>query len=79
MAGRPRPGRGTLAVPPARLADLQAWNADNSCSPPFTAPIHGDLYAGYVIVDELGQVRGMIDWAEARVGAFDQTAVIGIS
>ena len=66
-------------MPPARLADLQAWIADNSYWPPFTAPIHGDLYAGHVMVDELGQVSGMIDWAEARVGEFDQAAVIGIS
>lgn len=30
--------------------------------------IHGDLYAGHVMVDAAGRATGIIDWTEARVG-----------
>ena len=45
----------------------QSWLDDDASWPDFTTPIHGDLYAGHVLVDAAGRVSGMIDWSEARV------------
>ena len=45
----------------------RSWLDDDPSWPDFTVPIHGDLYAGHVVVDATDRVTGMIDWSEARV------------
>jgi macrolide phosphotransferase len=60
--------RNSYEILPDQWADWQTWIADDSYWPKHTAPIHGDLYAGHVMVDEDGRATGMIDWTEARVG-----------
>jgi macrolide phosphotransferase len=45
----------------------QTWLDDDASWPPFTALVHGDLYAGHVLVDETGRATGVIDWTEAEV------------
>ncbi|MGY6708621.1 MAG: macrolide 2'-phosphotransferase [Rhizobiaceae bacterium] len=54
-------------VAPALLSDLRDWVADDGFWPPFSTLIHGDLYAGHVMVDPEGRATGIIDWTEARV------------
>jgi GTPase len=54
-------------VNPGRMRRWRTWLDDDACWPDFCVPIHGDLYAGHVLVDGSGQVTGMIDWTEARV------------
>ncbi|MFN3744626.1 MAG: macrolide 2'-phosphotransferase [Hyphomicrobiaceae bacterium] len=60
--------RGRYQVQPALWAAWESWIADDSYWPDHTVPIHGDLYAGHVMVDEAGRATGIIDWTEARVG-----------
>lgn len=69
---------GVFEIPAARWDDWQAWLADDSYWPLETAVVHGDLYAGHVMVEADGRVTGMIDWTEARLGdpAIDLTGHI---
>lgn len=60
--------KGSFAVMPEQWDNWQAWIADDSYWPDFSVPIHGDLYAGHVMVDEAGRAIGIIDWTEGRVG-----------
>lgn len=46
----------------------QTWLDDDEAWPPFAALIHGDLYAGHVLVDEAARATGVLDWTEAEVG-----------
>src|SRR5262249_33789257 len=45
----------------------RAWLDDDTSWPPFTVLVHGDLYAGHVLVDESSRATGMLDWTEAEV------------
>jgi len=45
----------------------QIWLADDAIWPKETGLIHGDLHPGHILVDELGNVVGLIDWTEAKV------------
>jgi macrolide phosphotransferase len=49
------------------LTELQGWVEDDSYWPDVCTLIHGDLYAGHVMVDPDGRATGIIDWTEARV------------
>ncbi len=60
--------RGEFEIPAAKWEGWQAWLADDSYWPLETTVVHGDLYAGHVMVDRDGRVRGLIDWTEARLG-----------
>lgn len=44
------------------------WLDNDSLWPGFTRFVHGDLYAGHVLVSEEGIVSGVIDWSTAHVG-----------
>jgi macrolide phosphotransferase len=44
------------------------WLDNESLWPAFTRFIHGDLYAGHVLVTKDGVVSGIIDWTTAHVG-----------
>lgn len=59
---------GEFEVPVAKRDDWRAWLTDDSYWPLETTVVHGDLYAGHVMVDSDGRVTGMIDWTEARLG-----------
>lgn len=52
-------------------ADLEArwrnWAANDSLWPTFSTFIHGDLYAGHILAERDGNIRGVIDWSEAKV------------
>jgi macrolide phosphotransferase len=43
------------------------WLDNDALWPTFTKFIHGDLYAGHVITDPLGNVSGIIDWSTAQI------------
>lgn len=60
--------RAHFEVKEEQWASWQAWLADDACWPTFTVPIHGDLYAGHVMVDADGRATGVIDWTEIRIG-----------
>lgn len=45
----------------------RSWAEDDSCWPDFTVPIHGDLYAGHVLVNGKEEATGIIDWTEAEI------------
>ena len=47
---------------------VRAWIDDDSTWPSCCKFIHGDLYAGHVLVNKDQQVTGMIDWSEAGIG-----------
>lgn len=59
--------RREVGIGEALLSRWRAWLEDASW-PPFTALIHGDLYAGHVLVDGTSRATGMLDWTEAEVG-----------
>jgi macrolide phosphotransferase len=44
------------------------WLDNDPLWPDFTQFIHGDLYAGHVLVSKEGIVSGIIDWTTAHVG-----------
>lgn len=46
---------------------LENWLANDNIWPNFTSFIHGDLFAGHVLVQTDGTVRGVIDWSEGQV------------
>src|SRR5690606_6319005 len=43
--------RETFKIPPAKWDDWQAWLAEDSYWPPASVVVHGDLYAGHVMVE----------------------------
>lgn len=45
----------------------QQWVDTDSLWPDFSTFVHGDLYAGHVLSDGEGHVRGVIDWSEAHI------------
>lgn len=49
------------------LRRWQAWLDDDASWPPFTMLVHGDLYAGHVLVDDAARATGVLDWTEAEV------------
>jgi macrolide phosphotransferase len=57
----------TYPVNPQLWTRWQRWLDNNSLWPEHTALTHGDLHPGHILVDEQGQVTGLIDWTEARV------------
>ncbi|MBS7700332.1 MULTISPECIES: macrolide 2'-phosphotransferase [unclassified Chelatococcus] len=60
--------RTEFEVPKDKRVSWQDWLNDDSYWPPRATVIHGDLYAGHVMVEPDGRVTGIIDWTEARLG-----------
>lgn len=50
------------------LKRWRMWLDNDALWPPFSALIHGDMYAGHVLVDEASRATGFLDWTEAEVG-----------
>lgn len=46
----------------------RAWLDDDASWPGHSVVVHGDLYAGHILVNEKDEVTGMIDWTEAEIG-----------
>lgn len=44
------------------------WLDNDTLWPNYTHFIHGDLYAGHVLVSSVGSVSGIIDWSTAHIG-----------
>ncbi|WP_432404089.1 macrolide 2'-phosphotransferase [Wukongibacter sp. M2B1] len=45
----------------------QTWIKDDDMWPQKTGLIHGDVHAGHILIDKIGNVTGLIDWTEAKV------------
>jgi len=43
------------------------WLENDQLWPDFSTFIHGDLYAGHILVSEAGEISGIIDWSEGQV------------
>jgi macrolide phosphotransferase len=56
-----------LGIGPDLERRLETWLANESIWPNFTTFIHGDLFAGHVLVQTDGTVGGVIDWSEGQV------------
>lgn len=48
-------------------AQLKIWLANDVLWPKFSTCTHGDLYAGHVLVNDVAEAIGIIDWTETRV------------
>lgn len=57
-----------IGVGPDLARRWRAWLDDDAAWPPFAAPVHGDLHAAHVLVDEASRATGLLDWTEAEVG-----------
>lgn len=45
----------------------QTWLNDDELWPMETGFVHGDIHAGHILIDGVGNVTGLIDWTEAKV------------
>lgn len=45
----------------------RTWLDDEASWPDHSVVVHGDLYAGHILVNEKSDVTGMIDWTEAEI------------
>jgi Ser/Thr protein kinase RdoA (MazF antagonist) len=70
-ATRPPRTGARVAARDLRDADLDAWIADFHSRHPDRQPLHGDFYAGNVLVRE-GRIVGLVDWDEALLGPPEQ-------
>lgn len=55
------------ACPASDLAQWRKW-ADDTQWPDTPAPIHGDMHAGNLLVNNLGIITGVLDWIRAGWG-----------
>jgi macrolide phosphotransferase len=47
---------------------FKKWLDNDPLWPTFTSFVHGDLYAGHILVTNSGTVTGVIDWSTAHIG-----------
>jgi macrolide phosphotransferase len=59
--------RRELGIGPDLEKRLESWLANETIWPDFTTFIHGDLFAGHLLVQPNGTVGGVIDWSEGHV------------
>lgn len=57
-----------LGIHPPLENRWRRWVGDDGYWPGFSTFIHGDLFAGHVLVDGCGEITGIIDWSEGQVG-----------
>lgn len=48
-------------------ARWQRWLDDDSSWPTHVALVHGDLHPGHMLLDDRGELVGVLDWTEARI------------
>ncbi|RRO18268.1 macrolide 2'-phosphotransferase [Saccharopolyspora rhizosphaerae] len=74
-----RLARGMFVVPAEKVARWRSWiDDDHSWSGPADLRlVHADLHPGHTLVDESGQLTGILDWTDAAVDdpALDFVAV----
>lgn len=46
---------------------LRSWISKTDLWPDFSTVVHGDLYAGHILVDSDGHITGVIDWSEVEI------------
>ena len=55
-----------------RIADPAPWlrlfQGELPAPPPWTVPVHGDLYVRHLLVDGARRVTGVIDWGDVHAG-----------
>lgn len=66
-AARPPRSAPRVAAPELKDAALDAWLADFDSRHPVRQRLHGDFYAGNVLVRD-GHIVGLLDWDEAFLG-----------
>lgn len=68
--------KGSFEIEPRLERRWRAWLDDDRSWPDHSVVVHGDLYAGHILVNEDNVVTGMIDWTEAEISdpAIDFTA-----
>jgi macrolide phosphotransferase len=60
--------KGELGIGPSLERRWRRWVEDDQIWPGFSTFIHGDLFAGHILVDAHGEISGIIDWSEGQVG-----------
>ncbi|MDN4084607.1 macrolide 2'-phosphotransferase [Paenibacillus polymyxa] len=67
MAQRMEDTRRVFGVSEELWQRWQAWLADDSYWPAYSAFVHGDLHPGHILVSSNTEVTGILDWTEAEV------------
>lgn len=44
----------------------QRWVRNDAVWPEYVTLVHGDLHPGHLLLDDTGQLTGILDWTEAR-------------
>lgn len=57
-------------------ARWQKWIQNDEMWPKKTGLIHGDVHAGHILIDKVGNVTGLIDWTEAKVSDVSNDFVV---
>ncbi|HSI66453.1 MAG TPA: macrolide 2'-phosphotransferase [Planococcus sp. (in: firmicutes)] len=60
--------KGRYHVNPQLLARWEKWLQNESIWPNYVGVRHGDLHPGHIMIDDAGQVTGLIDWTEVSIG-----------
>lgn len=61
-------GRTELGMHPAWWERGMRWLDDDALWSERTVLIHGDLHPGHTLVDEAGELLGILDWTDAEIG-----------
>ncbi len=59
--------KSAFEVSPELESRWRTWLNNDALWPAHTVVVHGDLYAGHVLVNAKSEVTGFIDWTEAQV------------
>lgn len=72
ISGRLHRVKSELGISDELEKRYRQWLDNDSLWPNFTKFIHGDLYAGHVLIHSNGEVSGIIDWSTAQVSDIAQ-------
>ena len=65
-----------IGVGDSLWARWQSWISNDEMWPKKTGLIHGDVHAGHILIDQAGNVTGLIDWTEAKVSDVSNDFVV---
>lgn len=57
----------SFSIDPSLKQRWANWLNDDTSWPNFTVVVHGDLYAGHLLVNSEDAITGLIDWTEAEI------------